>query len=306
MISVLARGVTLLGLLLALGPPSTAGAAPDRAPEGPPQTSWPAAWAYSIEHPDALPPGLNDFSRRPTAAHPRPVLLVNGTFENSYANWAMYSPKLKADGYCVFGLNYGGPETGPFHQTGDMRVSAQQVGDYVDTVLAATGADRVDIVGHSQGGLVPLYFINRLGGQSTVGTMVGVAAATHGISAYGMLNLLAMNPQAKDLVGQVIPAVDDGTAGSAFVTETGVGGMTRPEVDYATVSSRSDLVVQLSESQLPPGPNVSNIVVQDFCAEDQTNHGTMVYDDVTLRVVRNILDPATAVAPACHAVAPLP
>ena len=82
--------------------------------------------------------------------------------------------------------------------------------------------------------------------------------------------------------------------------------MTRPEVEYATVTSRSDLVVQLSESQLPPGPNVSNIVVQDFCAENLTNHGTMVYDDIFLRIVRNLLDPATAVAPSCHAVAPLP
>ncbi|QTJ69874.1 alpha/beta fold hydrolase [Rhodococcus sp. ZPP] len=223
-----------------------------------------------------------------------------------YANWAMYSPQLKADGYCVFGLNYGGTNTGPFHQIGDMRVSAQQVGDYVDEILAATDADRVDIVGHSQGGLVPLYYINRLGGASKVGTMIGVAAATNGISAYGMLNLLAGHPQAKDLVGRTIPAVDDGTAGSAFVAETGVDGMTRPEVEYATVSSRSDLVVQLSESQLPPGPNVSNVVVQDFCAENLTNHGTMVYDDTTLRIVRNLLDPATAVTPGCHAVAPLP
>ncbi|WP_411194607.1 esterase/lipase family protein [Rhodococcus jostii] len=66
----------------------------------------------------------------------------------------MYSPQLKADGYCIFGLNYGEPNTGPFNQTGDMRVSAQQFGNYVEEVLAATGADRIDIVGHSQGRLV--------------------------------------------------------------------------------------------------------------------------------------------------------
>jgi len=77
--------------------------------------------------------------------------------------------------------------------------------------------------------------------------------------------------------------------------------MTRPEVEYATVTSRSDLVVQLSESQLPPGPNVSHVVVQDSCAENLTNHGTMVYDDITLRIVRNLLEPAAAVAPSCHA-----
>ncbi|MFF2111246.1 esterase/lipase family protein [Rhodococcus koreensis] len=170
----------------------------------------------------------------------------------------------------------------------------------------APGADRVDLVGHSQGGLVPLFYINHLGGESKIGTMIGVAPATHGISAYGMLNFLAAHSQAKDAVGKVIPAVDDGTAGSAFVTGTGEGGMTRPGVEYATVSSRHDLVVQLSESQLPPGPNVSNVVVQEFCPEDLTNHGTMVYDDITLRIVRNLLDPATAVAPACHPVAPLP
>ena len=306
MMGTLARGVATWGLLLALGTPAVAGAAPDRLPVGPPQTNWPAAWAYSIQYPDALPPGMNDFSCTPSAAHPRPVVLVNGTFENRYANWAMYSPQLKADGYCVFGLDYGGPAAGPFHQTGDMRVSAHEVGDFIEKVLATTGADRVDIVGHSQGGLVPLYYINLLGGESNVGTMIGVAAATNGISAYGMLNLLAEHPEAADLVGRAIPAVGDGTAGSAFVAETGVGGMTRPEVRYATVSSRSDLVVQLNESQLPPGPNVSNVVVQDFCPEDLTNHGTMVYDDITLRIVRNILDPATAVGPSCHAVAPLP
>ncbi|BAH50029.1 putative lipase [Rhodococcus opacus B4] len=96
---------------------------------------------------------------------------------------------------------------------------------------------------------MPLYFINHLGGESKIGTMIGVAPATNGISAYGMLNFLAAHREAKDAVGSVIPAVDDGTAGSAFVTETGQGGMTRPGVEYATVSSRSDLVVQLHESQ---------------------------------------------------------
>jgi triacylglycerol esterase/lipase EstA (alpha/beta hydrolase family) len=86
-----------------------------------------------------------------------------------------------------------------------MRVSAQQVGDFVEHVLAATGADRVDLVGHCQGGLVPLYYINRLGGDSTVATMIGIAPATKGISAYGMLNFLAEHSQAKDAVGNVIP-----------------------------------------------------------------------------------------------------
>lgn len=48
-----ARTVAVLGVLAVLGTPAVADAAPDKAPVGPPQTGWPAAWAYSIEHPAA-------------------------------------------------------------------------------------------------------------------------------------------------------------------------------------------------------------------------------------------------------------
>jgi hypothetical protein len=58
--------------------------------------------------PDTPPPGANNFSCKPGAAHPYPVVLVHGTFANMDDNRQAASPVLANHGYCVFAFNYGG------------------------------------------------------------------------------------------------------------------------------------------------------------------------------------------------------
>ncbi|GAA0348429.1 alpha/beta fold hydrolase [Streptomyces blastmyceticus] len=130
----------------------------------------------------------------PGPAHPRPVVLVNGTLENVYATWSRLAPQLRSDGYCVFGFNYGGVEGSPFQQLGPMRDSGRQLAAFVDRVRAATGAPKVDLVGHSQDGLLPLYYINRLHGRSKVARMVGIEPASQGVHVYGLLPLAGRTP----------------------------------------------------------------------------------------------------------------
>src|ERR1700761_5009313 len=105
--------------------------------------------------PDTPPPGANNWSCQLTAAHPDPVILVHGTFANMDDNWQAASPLLADSGYCVYAFNYGGasPDS-PIQGTGDIAASAAQLGAFVNTVLAATGAAKVDLVGHSQGGMM--------------------------------------------------------------------------------------------------------------------------------------------------------
>src|SRR3954462_7677258 len=86
-----------------------------------------------------------------------PVVLVHGTFGDS-TNWGYVRPQLEAAGYRTFALDYGN------RGTGDMAASAPQLKAFVDGVLAQTGASKVDIVGHSQGGMMPGYYIKNLGG----------------------------------------------------------------------------------------------------------------------------------------------
>src|SRR6202000_637983 len=52
------------------------------------------------------PPGPNDWTCRPTKAHPEPVVLVHGLTGNQATNWQTYAPLLKNNGYCVDAVTY--------------------------------------------------------------------------------------------------------------------------------------------------------------------------------------------------------
>ena len=136
-------------------------------------------------HPQTPPPGA-DNGCRPSAAHPEPVILVNGTFGNQDDNWQAAAPLLANHGYCVFTFNYGGPSASSIVQgTGDIATSAGQLGAFVSTVLASTGASKVDLVGHSQGGMMPRYYLKFLGGAAHVDKLVALAPSNHGTTLAG-------------------------------------------------------------------------------------------------------------------------
>src|SRR3954454_3631640 len=129
--------------------------------------------------PAVSPPGANDFTCKPSAAHPAPVGLVHGTFEGAADTCAPASPRFKSAGCCVFALDYGN------RATGDIAASAGQLERFVDAVLAATAARRVSLVGHSQGGMMPRYYVKFLGGASKVDDLVGLAPSNHGTTNPG-------------------------------------------------------------------------------------------------------------------------
>ncbi|MFD7686036.1 esterase/lipase family protein [Streptomyces sp. NPDC059781] len=248
--------------------------------------------------------GWNDWSCEPSAAHPRPVVLVHGTFGNSVDNWLGLAPYLKHRGYCVFSLDYGQlPGVPLFHGLGPVEKSAEQLDAFVDEVLAATGAAEADLVGHSQGGMMPRHYLRFLGGADEVNALVGIAPSNHGTTLGGLTRLLPHFPGAEDLLSEATPALADQVAGSDFLTRLNEGGDTVPGVRYTVLATRYDEVVTPYRSGFLTGPNVRNVLLQDLCPLDLSEHLAIgLFDRVAFHEVANALDPAHAEPTTCASV----
>jgi triacylglycerol esterase/lipase EstA (alpha/beta hydrolase family) len=277
----LRRAVPVLALAVGLSAvPATAGAAPAKAEAS---------------------SGWNNFNCRPSSSHPRPVVLVHGTFGNSVDNFVSLAPYLVDRGYCVFSFDYGQISGIPlFYGLGPIDQSAQQLSAFVDQVLAATGASKTDIVGHSQGGMMPRYYLKFLGGADKVGTLVGIGADNHGTTVDGLDSLIDQYPGAKQVLGALTPGLTDQLVGSAFLQKLNAGGDTVPGVHYTVIASKYDEVVTPYTSQFLSGPDVHNVTLQNLCPVDLSEHvaiGTV--DRVVFHEAANALDPAHATATTC-------
>ncbi|MFI0165952.1 esterase/lipase family protein [Streptomyces sp. NPDC017095] len=245
--------------------------------------------------------GWNDYTCKPSAAHPRPVVLVHGTFGNSVDNWLGLAPYLTDRGYCVYSLDYGRlPGVPVFHGLGPIAESAGQLSAFVDRVLAATGAAKADLVGHSQGGMMPRHYLKFLGGAAKVNALVGLAPDNHGTDLDGLTRLLPYFPGAADLLEAATPGLTDQITGSDFVTRLNAGGDTVPGVRYTVIATRYDEVVTPWRTQYLSGPGVHNVLLQDLCPLDLSEHLAIgLTDRIAFHEVANALDPAHATPTTC-------
>jgi triacylglycerol esterase/lipase EstA (alpha/beta hydrolase family) len=219
------------------------------------------------------PPGANDFSCRPTSAHPRPVVLVHGTFGDMTVSWNLISPALKAKGYCVFALNYGNRATQAIED------SAAELRDFIRRVRRATDANTVSLVGHSQGGMMPRYYVKFLAGDTKVGDLIGLSPSNHGTT----------NPFAPLVTGRC-PACRQQIAGSSFLEKLNAGDETPGRVSYTQIQTRNDTIVTpYTSAFLAPGARTTNVLLQDRCELDPVGHVGIIYDPVALRWIKNAL-----------------
>jgi triacylglycerol lipase len=249
----------------------------------------------------------NDFTCTPSAAHPRPVVLLHGLGARAEDNWRSIGPALKSAGYCVYALSYGmDPRTrGWGYRPGGTipaEQSAPEIGAFVDRVLAATGATEVDFVGHSEGTMTPRYYLERLGGAEKVKRYVALTPLWRGTN-------LAQAALLRDAGGPVSPLVlagvngfcgfcSEAITGSAFLNDLNADGEAIPGIEHTNIVTRHDELVKpyTSGFMLDGGTNID---LQAVCPLDESEHLAVAFDPPVLRMILNALDPEHAAPVTC-------
>jgi len=165
----------------------------------------------------------------------RPVLLVHGILGQRHLYWNLFKRRLVADGFRVHDVVL------PYALLGDIRIAARVLADKVEATLAGDGADKVDIVCHSAGGLVARYYLTYLKGDRDVRHVVTLGTP-HGGTYFAYLLQLPFLSIAR----QTRP-------GSHLIQEISRPGAVPPHVRITSLWSPVDGVVLPPENAILPG-----------------------------------------------------
>lgn len=214
----------------------------------------------------------------PTAgAAPRnPVLIVAGTLSPEFALDPL-AARLRADGFTVYTMPL------PGAGLGDIAASAQAVAQRVDAVRATTGAAKVDLIGHSQGGLENRYYLKFLGGANKVGSYVSLGTPQYGTLQANLVSFLGLG----NCLGVV--ACQQMSIGSSFLAGLNAGDDTPGATRYVSIYTIYDELVQpYTNARISDG--ATNVSVQSACWWRVVGHVGLILDGAVYGLVRSALN----------------
>lgn len=209
------------------------------------------------------------------AATPDPVIIVAGTFSPAFANEPL-AARLRADGYRTYIFEL--PSLG----TGDINGASAALNRFADGVRAQTGASRVDLVGHSQGGLVARGYVKYHGGASEVDSLISLGAPHYGTYVANLVNFLGFG----SCLG--VTACEQMTIGSSYLNALNAGDDTIGNVRYTNIYTNYDeLVRPVTNATL--GDGATNVRVQSHCWARVVGHLGLIVDGTVYSGVRQAL-----------------
>ena len=192
-----------------------------------------------------------------------PVLLIHG-YLATRGSLHLFEQQLADRGHIVISYPLGFPVN-----LRDIRDSAGLIARKVESVIGQTGVARIDVVAHSMGGLVGLYYLKRLGGRHRVRRLILMGTPTQG--TWSALLGLVTAPFGRASL-QLLP-------GSPFLRELEEIPLP-PGVEVISIGAIRDWLAPLSTTVLN---GVRHIAVA-------TGHSGLLVDAEVARIVADLLD----------------
>ena len=222
--------------------------------------------------PSPAAPGLGTHG---TARLPRttgaPVVLVHGFLDNRSVFVPLRRSLARHGRRQIESLNHS-----PL--TCDIRAAAGLLGRHVEEICERTGRREVDIVGHSLGGLIARYYVQRLGGDVRVRTLVTLGTPHAGTRAVPLMNAHPVVRQMRpgsDVLGELCePAPNCRTRFVSFWSDLDQL-MVPPEtacIEHPDLLVRNVRVSGIGHLALPVHPAVAAGVRQALDTEDGAGH----------------------------------
>ena len=204
-----------------------------------------------------------------------PVIIVAGTFSPAIANEPL-AARLRADGHTVHIFEL------PALGTGDIRATARALNTFADGIRARYGASRVDLVGHSQGGLVARAYVKYEGGAAEVDSLISLGTPNYGTSIANIVAFFALG----NCIG--IVACNQMAIGSSFLNDLNAGDDTIGNVRYTNLyTSFDELVRPVDNARMNDG--ATNVRVQSQCWARVIGHVSIALDGAVYSGIQDAL-----------------
>lgn len=229
---------------------------------------------------------IKDVTSAPGSSQ-NPIIFVHG-WTGDASGWNTMKLRFYNDGWLAERLkSYTFIDTYNYTSEGNI-INAESIENWVDDILNDTGAEKVDIIAHSMGGLSSRYYIKFLSGINKVDDFVSIASPHHGVYGgvevfYSESTLLVSLNEGDETPGGILSdtigsRVDP--VGASIYNGTHIPGNIR----YTSIYSTDDGVVSPVFSSELDGAN--NIQV------GSVDHVSLIFDENIYTIIKNaVYDP---------------
>ena len=238
----------------------------------------------------------NNFDCR-SEVHPNPVIMLHGLSANREVDLNTLGHSLTDDGWCIFSMTYGAHTLVPWvGGLESMRESAVEIADFIREVRDKTGAEKVDLVGHSEGGVMAIYVpMTQNGISEIVDHRVALGPAVHGAQYFGFTDLFYIGGEVTRTMAAMVLKLLGCAACDDMATDGDVYNDFKNAEQIAVAANKTSIIMSDHDTLVAPKTSrveedgVRNIIIQDTCPDDEVGHAGLAWDKSVWGLVINEL-----------------